>query len=332
MPVQLKQEAGGEAITIGLVNNMPDAALQSTERQFLELLDAASVPVRLRLFSVPEVFRSDTARAHMRGPYSDIAALWASDVDGIIVTGAEPRADSLRDEPYWSSLTQVADWAEDQGISSVWSCLAAHAAVLHFDGIGRHPLVDKRFGLFECARVAAHPLLHGVAPRMQVPHSRWNELRETDLRACGYSVLTTSAEAGVDTFIRERNALALFFQGHPEYDEGALFREYRRDVGRYLRGERDTYPATPRFYFDAEAEEAFAAFRRRALAQRREDLFERFPAALAEGASTSRAASGAVRIYRNWLSHLAARKAKKLGLRTHLAPSEPRDTVSIEGP
>jgi homoserine O-succinyltransferase len=331
MPVAL-QQTRGEALTVGLVNNMPDSALQSTERQFFDLIDAAAgeTSVRLRLFSLPEVPRSDTARAHLRS-YSDIAQLSTSDLDGIIVTGTEPRAGSLRDEPYWASLTQVADWAETNGVSSVWSCLAAHAAVLHTDGIGRHPLVEKRFGLFECMQAAAHPLMDAVAPRMQVAHSRWNELRAADLRACGYTILTTSEEAGVDTFARERNALALFFQGHPEYDEGALFREYRRDVGRFLRGQRETYPATPQHYFDAAAEEAFGVFRKQAVAQRREELFERFPQALAEGAATSRGASPAVRIYRNWLSHLAAQKAKKLGLSTPLAPSEPRATVSIEG-
>ena len=41
----------GKHIEIGLVNNMPDAALQATERQFSSLLEAASgrLDVRLRL-------------------------------------------------------------------------------------------------------------------------------------------------------------------------------------------------------------------------------------------------------------------------------------------
>jgi hypothetical protein len=33
-----------ETLTIGLVNNMPDAALKSTERQFRDLLVRAAVP------------------------------------------------------------------------------------------------------------------------------------------------------------------------------------------------------------------------------------------------------------------------------------------------
>ncbi len=335
MTVALDRElhAVAEGVTVGLVNNMPDSALQSTERQFLELLDAAAldVPVRLRLFSLPEVPRSDTARAHLRSSYRDIAELAAAKLDGIIVTGAEPRTDSLRDEPYWDSLTRLADWADDNGVSSVWSCLAAHAAVLHFDGVGRHPLVLKRFGLFECMRAAAHPLMDGVGQRLQVPHSRFNELRESALRACGYTILTRSDEAGVDTFAKERKTLCLFFQGHPEYDDGALYREYRRDVGRWLRSERDAYPAMPQRYFDAPAQSAFAAFRKRALADRRAELLDAFPSTIAEGAATAHAASPAVRIYANWLKHLAAERARRLGLRTRLAPLAPGASVSIEG-
>jgi hypothetical protein len=51
---------GDNCLTIGLVNNMPDAALDATERQFIALVRAASpdVIVRFKLFSVPEVPRA----------------------------------------------------------------------------------------------------------------------------------------------------------------------------------------------------------------------------------------------------------------------------------
>ena len=50
-------------------------------------------------------------------------------------------------------------------------------------------------------------------------------------------MLTRSADAGVDTFIKQRKKLFVFFQGHPEYESDTLLREYRRDMGRYFRGE-----------------------------------------------------------------------------------------------
>ena len=47
-------------LTIGLVNNMPDAALQATERQFMRLLRQAAGDIRIdfHCFSLPSVTRS----------------------------------------------------------------------------------------------------------------------------------------------------------------------------------------------------------------------------------------------------------------------------------
>ena len=59
-------------------------------------------------------------------------------------------------------------------------------------------------------------------------------------------------------FTREQSfcSLFLFLQGHPEYEAGTLLREYRRDIARFLRGEREHYPAVPQGYFDARANTA----------------------------------------------------------------------------
>ena len=83
---------GRNCLTIGLVNNMPDAACEATERQFLRLLRAASndVVVLLKLFSIAAVPRSETTRAELAGRYRDISELWNAPLDGLIVTGAEP--------------------------------------------------------------------------------------------------------------------------------------------------------------------------------------------------------------------------------------------------
>jgi homoserine O-succinyltransferase len=311
-PPEVLGPSDGPFVEIALVNNMPDAALESTERQFFELLEAAAgaLPVRLRLVSLPEVPRGDAARQVLERGYCDIAELRDAHPDGIIVTGTEPRAPSLRDEPYWAALADLVDWAEHNGIASIWSCLAAHAAVLHRDGIARRALPDKCFGLFACGRLAEHALATGLPGEMQIAHSRWNELPEDALRAAGYQVLTRSAVAGVDTFVKETNSLALFFQGHPEYDSSALLREYRRDVGRYLRGERDTYPTMPFGYFGERATLAAAAFRARAEADRRDDLMADFPTSVIDQALTPQSAAAATRVYANWLAQLARHKAQ----------------------
>jgi homoserine O-succinyltransferase len=237
--------------------------------------------------------------------------VWDTHLDGLIVTGTEPRAPNLRDEPYWASLARLVDWAEERTHSTVWSCLAAHAAVLHLDGIGRRPLGSKRFGVFECARVSDHPLTAAAPSRLRMPHSRWNDLPEDALQACGYRVLSRS-DAGVDAFMKQRHSLFVFFQGHPEYEADTLLLEYRRDIKRFLRRERETCPQIPHGYFDQDTVAALTAIRQRALADRQEEQLADFSTALAAAHVTNTWRPAAASLYRNWLLYLRAQKQRRL--------------------
>jgi len=298
-------------LEIGLLNNMPDAALEATERQYIDLLGAAAGDrvVRLHFFSLPEIARGEAARARVETAYGDIEHLLQGRLDALIVTGNEPRARVLSDEPYWSRLTSVIDWAEANTTSTIWSCLAAHAAVLHLDGVPRHPCGQKHSGVFDCAKVAENPLVDGVTEPLRITHSRWNDLREDELVAHGYDVLTRSPHVGVDMFVKHWQSLFVFFQGHPEYDAKCLMREYRRDVGRFLRGESTAYPTMPHHYFDARSEKALEDFAGRARKDRQAQQFADFPGDLALRPPLARdwQAPGA-RLFANWLTYVAQRK------------------------
>jgi homoserine O-succinyltransferase len=204
------------------------------------------------------------------------------------------------------------NWAEENTASTILSCLAAHAGALHTDGIGRSPLGNKRFGVFEHQLVNAHPLTEGIAEPVCIPHSRWNELREDGLRSSGYDVLTKSPEAGVDLFVKQkRQSLFVHFQGHPEYAGQTLLKEYRRDVKRYLRQERDSYPLLPHGYFDSVATRLLTEFQTRALSDRREELIESFPDSDLVGTLQTRWRGSATSIYRNWLQYLLNKDVEK---------------------
>src|SRR5262249_1438764 len=160
-----------------------------------------------------------------------------------------------------------------------------------------------------CSASADHPIMKGVPARLAIPHSRWNELRAEELTTAGYNVLTRSDDAGVDMFARDGNSLFVFFQGHPEYEARTLLGEYRRDVRRFLRGERETYPSLPGGYFDARTTERLAAFRRRALADRREAVIEAFPDCSEETLHAPWRAA-AERLMANWLAQLTVPKSQ----------------------
>jgi homoserine O-succinyltransferase/O-acetyltransferase len=146
-----------------------------------------------------------------------------------------------------------------------------------------------------------------------VPHSRYNDLSEPVLRACGYRVLTRSTAAGVDAFAddRDRSSLSVFFQGHPEYATDSLLREYRRDVGRYLRGERDQYPAPPWGYLAPTAASLAAAFQMRATSDRDPALLAEFPMTALQGGVDNTWQATARTVYENWVNHLKDRKAER---------------------
>ena len=61
----------------------------------------------LKLFVMPELPRGEATRRALAGRYRDIAELWNTRLDGLIVTGTEPRAQNLTDEPYWPTLTHA---------------------------------------------------------------------------------------------------------------------------------------------------------------------------------------------------------------------------------
>jgi homoserine O-succinyltransferase len=301
-----------ERLTIGLVNNMGDGALQATERQFASLLNQASAgsSIDLALYSFPEVVRGEVGARHVATFYSSVQDLWNARLDGIIVTGREPMTPDLRQESYWESFTRTLDWARENTYASVWSCLAAHAAVLHMDGIPRVRSEHKRFGVFECEKLSDHPLIHGASGSFRVPHSRWNGLSEEALKAHGYQVITRAENVGVDTFVREDKSLSVFFNGHPEYASNTLLLEYKRDVIRFLRKESQTYPLLPENYFDPATANALKTLELRAKAEPSEERVGELAAILEAMRMESTWHATAVSMYQSWLRHIAERKKK----------------------
>ena len=310
-----QQNRSLSCLDIGLVNNMPDSALIPTERQVFDLLDAAAGKhvVRLHFYTMPTTPRSDWGRDYVRRHYRTTTEMVNGRLDGIIVTGAEPKTARLPDEPYWADFTGVADWARENTVSAVYSCLAVHGVVLHTDGVERRSLPAKCFGVFSQTKAMDHPLTDGLSRTFRIPHARWNEVQEEELSECGYSILSKSTDAGVDCFVKQqKKSLFVHFQGHPEYETQSLLGEYRRDIGRFLRGENEICPTIPSGYFDTESERIMIAFRAKALSDRKAELLADFPAdRLTKGLQnvwhrTARC------VYRNWLSFMETQRIGRI--------------------
>jgi homoserine O-succinyltransferase len=302
-------------LDIGLVNNMPDSALIPTERQVFNLIEAAAgeLAVRMHFYTMPTTPRTAWGADYVRRFYRSTEEMLNGSLDGILVTGTEPKAARLNEEPYWTDFTELADWAKENTTSAIYSCLAVHGVVLHADGVERHRLAEKCIGVFAQTKGTGHPLTEGLPRTFRTPHARWNEVREQDLSDCGYSILSKSTETGADCFVKQqKKSLFVHFQGHPEYEAQSLLGEYRRDLGRFLRGESDVCPTIPKGYLDAKSERIMVDFRARALSHRDPGLLADFPVERMSKEVRNVWRSSATRIYRNWLSYMASQRAGRV--------------------
>ena len=317
----IKAEAGRWAVrpkaglpTIGLVNLMPDAAFAATEAQFHGLLTAASGEpgLHLELFTLPELTRKGAVLADARRRYRSAHDLSGGWLDGIIVTGTEPKQADLRSEAYWPGLARIVDWAAGNTRSAVFSCLAAHAAVLHLDGISRRKMSRKLTGLMVCNKTAPHWATDGLPDQWLTPHSRWNDLSESELARHGYQLTSHAQGAGADQFVKSVGSQFVFMQGHPEYAGDALLKEYRRDVRRFLAGETESYPQVPLNLFDAPLAAEFEVVAASARHTRDPELLKTVSHLLSAAPNTASWRGQAVQFYRNWLGVLGAKTRAEL--------------------
>lgn len=121
---------------IGILNMMPDAALEATERQFMRLVGSCNriAQFHVHLFSFPEIPRGEKAQNHIDQYYENFESLKSEGLDAIILSGANPALERIEDEPFWNPLLDVVDWAQKNTCSVMCSCLATHAVVQHIWG------------------------------------------------------------------------------------------------------------------------------------------------------------------------------------------------------
>jgi homoserine O-succinyltransferase/O-acetyltransferase len=295
-------------IVIGLVNNMPPAAVRTTDWQFQSLLDLASQRrgVRVKLHLLAGCLPRTTERPGAYLHHESLDILRDNRIDGMIVTGCEPQAAAITDEPIWPALARLVDWADEYTISTIWSCLAAHAAVYRVDGVSRQRLPEKLSGIFECAKASDHHLVPDEPERWRVPHSRYNGLDEETLRREGYQILSRAPRVGPDMAVKQSKSLFVHLQGHPEYGPDTLLREYRRDIKRFLNGKRECCPEIPEQYFDRDTQASLAELREQASRRPDPELLSAFEAAMTPPVPTW--GDAAVTFYTQWLSYLAEQK------------------------
>lgn len=249
---------------IGLLNMMPDAALAATERQFFRLIGESNPIAQFHMhpFTLPEIPRSQSAQDYVDQYYENFSDIKHDGLDALIITGANVTQPELDREAFWEPLTQVLDWANEHVTSVLCSCLATHAALEYFYGQTRRNMGDKRWGVFNHTVVnKSHPLVNDIDTLFDVPHSRYNEITRSMFDQAKISVLAESEVAGAHLAVSEDQLRWVFFQGHPEFDTISLLKEFKREVLRYLNGDRADYPPFPDNYFSGTVKAVLEEYR-----------------------------------------------------------------------
>ena len=293
------------ALHIGVLNLMPDAALQATERQFLRLLSAGRrlANVYVHFFTVPGVGRQGPAEEHVATHYETFETVKREGLNALLVTGANPANPVLSNEGFWDGLIEVVEWARDNVCSTLCSCLATHAVVQHYHGIERIKLPEKRWGVYSHRLLTRdHPLVRRVNTRFDAPHSHVYEVTEAQLAGVGIHVLAVSEEAGVHLAVSHDGFKFIYFQGHPEYDDNSLLKEYKREVMRFSTGVRADFAPLPLHYFTAEVAELLTSFRQRLTdSTERPAVFEEFPEKSVEALLENTWTDTGMAVFSNWL-------------------------------
>ncbi len=222
---------GMRPLTVALVNLMPDKP--TTEVQFGRLLGGAEQAVRLVL-TLPDGYEPQTADpVHIERFYRPWSAIERRRVDGVIITGAPLEHLPYIGVRYWTGLSQILDWLAAARVPSVHVCWAAMAALWHDHGVPKQTLGQKRFGVFSHVPLDTRtPVLRGVPLPLDMPVSRWAEIRLSDLPTDGsVRPLALAPVAGLG-LAEDPSRRALYLLNHPEYDADTLDREYERDRDR----------------------------------------------------------------------------------------------------
>lgn len=236
---------------IGLLNMMPDAALEATERQFFRLIGESNPIAQFYVhpFTLDSIPRGEKAAAHIARYYDTFAQVRTEGLDALIITGANVTGEDLSQEPFWEALNEVVDWAWRNVTTTLLSCLATHAVLHARHGQPRVRQPEKRWGVFSHRVVdPRHPLVADVNTRFDVPHSRWNDISRAQFEAAGLRVLVESDEVGVHLATSHDGLRMVFFQGHPEYDTISLLKEFKRDALLFVHGKLAPFPPFPAHY------------------------------------------------------------------------------------
>ena len=212
------------------------------------------------------VEREGAARDRVERFYEPFERLKREGLDALIVTGANVTEADITREAFWEPLIEVLDWgAGERRVDALLVPREPRRLPVAARGAAHPPAGEAVGGLLASGAGTARPppSSPGSTTRFETPHSRFKRRAPRGDGGGGPQGARRERRGrGPRRDEPGRLSASSTFQGHPEYDRESLLKEYKREVGRYLRGECEDYPAeSPENYFAPSVERRFAAYR-----------------------------------------------------------------------
>ena len=216
---------------IVILNLMPTKV--ETETQLLRLLSNSPIQVEIDLLQTATHKAKNTSSEHMLKFYNVFDDIKNRKYDGMIITGAPVENMPFEEVDYWPELCEIMEWSKTHVYSTFHICWGAQAGLYYHYGIPKYPLKEKMFGVFPHWPLDLnHPLMRGFDDIYYVPHSRYTEIRRSDIALVkDLQILSYSDIAGVH-IVSDMECRNFFVTGHSEYDRGTLANEYFRDLAK----------------------------------------------------------------------------------------------------
>ena len=215
-------------LRILMLNLMPTKV--TTETQFARVLGNTPLQIELDLMTVASHIPANVSQEHMLAFYQSFADVKDEFFDGMVITGAPVEHLPFEEVDYWDELCTIMEWTKTHVYSTLHICWGAQAALYYHYGIGKDPLPEKLFGVFE-HRVTHRGsiLFRGFDDVFMIPHSRHTTFSKAAVeKTKGLKILAESEKAGVYAISTDEGR-QIFLTGHAEYDPETLELEYLRD-------------------------------------------------------------------------------------------------------
>jgi len=218
-------------LNIAILNLMPTKI--TTETQILRLLGNSPLQVDAVLLHPKNHNSKNTPQKHLATFYKYFEDVRNQKFDGMIITGTPVEHLEFTEVDYWDELEEIMDWSIHNVFSTFHMCWGAQAGLYHHYGVPKYPLKEKMFGVFPHSVNRKNVrLFRGFDDVFYVPHSRYTEIRRSDVeRVSDLQILSESEEAGVYV-VASKDERKIFVTGHSEYDPLTLKSEYDRDVAK----------------------------------------------------------------------------------------------------